>query len=604
MDKKAVFKALLVCFVVMTPSVSAFHHPSFLLEQKNDFFHLKKECPDENMTETLEYKVCFSEPEIKEKNDVLQVEVKEANSYLKKPGEPILPCYSMIFIFPLGTKIVDLKFTASQPREIQFNKKNIKTLQPQNYPWSLFQIELSEENSGWCTWRTGGGIEHGKHVTFLSVQIIPVKYDKQRNVFLFVEKTAVQITIKKPALRVEENDSYDLLIISPRVFKKTLNKLVEHKNKHGVSTKLVTLNEIFTGKYFETTGRDKPEQIKYFIYNAFRKWGVDFVLLVGNVNRLPMRETWMGTGKNERTVLTDLYYADLCFGNGTFCNWDSNKNGYYGEVWHAAQDDLVDLYPDVYLGRLACNNLFELNTVVDKIISYENGAYAKSWSKKMILIGGDTFPSDDDFYEGEFEIDKIAESTPTMTHVMLKTSENNFSYKRLNDEINRGAGFVGYSGHGFETGVGTHPPKDDEWVDYQMYHLLGLRNKDKLPIVFFSACLTGRLDYNILNLFADIWHYLLKMPRLAKPELEFPVLFPCFAWATVAQPNGGAVAAIGATRVAYDMINESGIYGGGCYLSWKFFESLSKSTYVSEMLVSAKNDYLNNVSWWDPFTLE
>jgi hypothetical protein len=144
----------------------------------------------------------------------------------------------------------------------------------------------------------------------------------------------------------------------------------------------------------------------------------------------------------------------------------------------------------------------------------------------------------------------------------------------------------------------------EEWISYQLNDLSGLRNKNKLPIVFLSACLTARLDYNILNAFIDLLHYFTGKSILQKPELDFPVLFPCFAWLLVSKPNGGAIATIGATTIAYGMINPNGISGGCCYLAFKFFESISKSNYLGEVFVSAKNEYLENVDWWDPFTLE
>ena len=141
---------------------------------------------------------------------------------------------------------------------------------------------------------------------------------------------------------------------------------------------------------------------------------------------------------------------------------------------------------------------------------------------------------------------------------------------------------------------------------YNFYHMLGLKNKDKLPIVFFNACLTARLDYNIANLLVDIVYFSSPLPKLGKrDDITFPVLYTCIAWSMISKPNGGAVATIGATRVSYGMIDESGeVNGGCCYLALKFFESLSESEYISEMLVSAGNDYLNNAYWRDPFILE
>ena len=73
--------------------------------------------------------------------------------------------------------------------------------------------------------------------------------------------------------------------------------------------------------------------------------------------------------------------------------------------------------------------------------------------------------------------------------------------------------------------------------------------------------------------------------------------------AFVKKSFGGAIAAIGATRVAMSMVDEEGPKAGSGYLSLHFFKNYAEGIRVSEMLVSSQNDYLNNV-WYDPFTIE
>ena len=605
MDKYLIYKIGLVCLIMIMPSMSAFQfEPSF--GTSNIYLkNLENENINNDLIETMNYAMNFSKPDIYEKENGLLIDIKEADSYLHKSGEYKLLYYSKIFTFPLGTEIIDVKCYYSIPETIHIDKKVDVVSNPNNY-LDLVLLQNQGEKYQRYYWKTGGGIENGKHVLFLVFYFYPLDYLEKNNTIVFFENFEINISYKKtPSCSLENND-YNLLILSPNSFSESLEKLIEHKNNHGVKTKLVTLNEIYQDTYFTVGGRDKAEEIKYFIFNAFNNWGIDFVLLVGNINKFPIRKTWMGTGEYERTPLTDLYYADLCFGNGTFCSWDSNNNGFYGEVWHGTQDDLVDLYPDIYIGRLACNNVLELNIAIDKIIQYEDEAFGTEWSNKIILIGGDTHPSNNDYLEGEILIDEIAKATPDQSHVMLKTSNGTFSPDSLNGAINEGGGFVCYAGHGFEIGLSTHPPNSEEWISYNFYHMLGLKNKDKLPIVFFNACLTARLDYNIANLLADIVYFSSPLPKLGKrDDINFPVLYPCIAWSMITKPNGGAVATIGATRVSYSIIDQSGeIKGGCCYLTLKFFESFSKSEYLSEMLVSAKNDFLNNASWYDPFIVE
>ena len=54
--------------------------------------------------------------------------------------------------------------------------------------------------------------------------------------------------------------------------------------------------------------------------------------------------------------------------------------------------DVIDGAPDVYIGRLACRSLDDVEKIVEKIINYEKQKADDSWFKKMLLIGGDTYP--------------------------------------------------------------------------------------------------------------------------------------------------------------------------------------------------------------------
>ncbi len=558
---------------------------------------------NKNLTNVLNYRISFSEPEIEEKKESLKINLKETNLYTNIPGLPKIPFYHKVVTLPFGTEIIEVKCKYSNPENIIINKQIELTPITEKNDYNNIANNIIPIND-YFEYKTGGGINNGEHVTFLSMNFYPTKYNEDKNSISYIKDFEIQVKYKKPNLKMNINENYKLLIIAPNQFKEPLERLVVHKNKYGMYSKLVTLDEIYQDKYFEVDGNDNAEEIKYFISNSFINWGTEFVLLVGNINKLPIRKTWMGASIYENTPLTDLYYADLYFDDGTFCSWDSNNNGFYGEWQHGTSDDQVDLYPDIYVGRLACNNLFEVNTLVDKIIEYEEGTYGQEWCNKIILAGGDTHPYNYNFFEGEYLIDKIAELTSDFEHIMLKTSDNTFSPSLLNNAINDGAGFICYSGHGFEFGFGTHPPNSEEWISYPFYDLLGLKNNNKLPVVFFSACLTARLDYNILNAFADAIYFLSGKSKLEKPEIDFPILFPCIAWLMVSKPNGGAIASIGATRVAYSMVDSSGVHLGCCLLALKFFESISKNDYLGEIFVSANKEYIENAAWRDPFTLE
>jgi len=154
-----------------------------------------------------------------------------------------------------------------------------------------------------------------------------------------------------------EDSNIDLLIISVEQFSNDLKPLVDHKEKHHIKTKLVTLDEIYVQMFWK--GRDKQEKIKYFIKTAIEEWGIKYVLLVGGMKgqtgnwNLPVRYVHLDDkGGLEQEYISDLYYADIYDSEGNFSTWDTNNNDVFGEwIGDIAEDNNIDLYPDVSVGR-------------------------------------------------------------------------------------------------------------------------------------------------------------------------------------------------------------------------------------------------------------
>ena len=205
-------------------------------------------------------------------------------------------------------------------------------------------------------------------------------------------------------------DDYDLVIIAPQKFSSSLAPLITHKNSYNMNTFLKTTEEI----YDEYTGRDQPEQIKYFIKDAIEQNHISYVLLVGGKKgqlpswHVPVRYSNLDDLDRYTFFISDLYYADI-YENGTtdFEDWDSDGDGIFAE-W--GQDDL-DLLPDVHIGRLPCRNRFEVKTIVQKIITYETTTYGEQWFNRIVAIGGDQFPA---------FLDTFASRYPALPNLLTK----------------------------------------------------------------------------------------------------------------------------------------------------------------------------------------
>lgn len=550
-----------------------------------------------NKTNDLKIKtesLVISEPVIQDEGQYVTIRIEEAVSSLLDSGKPMLPVVTKVFTFPFGTKISSVDVSFSETNELALSKEvNPATdltpvdakveNEPIKDPAVYESAELYPAKS--YSYTTGAGLDGTEHVIYLAVHCYPIRYSPAKNIIYSSEKAEIKVTYEDPATTTVFSDNYDLVIISPSEFSNELQPLITHKSSMGITTILKTTEEIYT----EYSGFDQAEKIKYFIKNAIETWGIDYVLLVGSIDKLPIRTSYAFFW--EDGLLTDLYYADIYDNTSGFCSWDKDGDGKYGEVYHDHHEfydiDGVDLYSDVNIGRLPCEKNAEVTTVVTKIIHYETETYGESWFKNIILIGGDTFPGSNgnEGVEQNLLTEQImSDFTPTK----LWTSDGTFTAQSLNQAINNGAGFIDYSGHGFEIGVATHPPNSDTWVPYHTNHLIGANNGDKLPIIFFNACLTAKLDFNVSELIGyasqNLQLFINKFPAIASR------LFPTFAWCIVKKSNGGAIATIGATRVAFGSMD----YGCG-YLAIHFWQAYSTSETVSQMLTKAQNDYITNI---------
>ncbi len=532
--------------------------------------------------ESVDISLDFSHPLTSDNGQYVNVEINGAESTISGNGIPSLPVCSKVLTFPFGTKIEGIDVKIGDVQTMYLDKKITPAPEPLPLNTENLKAEVKEGTvyksietypSNWATYNIGAGIENGEHVVFLSIHAFPARYAPSTNELEYVDEINIEVKHTPPEESMLTNDVYDLLIVAPSDFGNVLQPLVEHKNFYGMRTIMVTLDEIYNSNYFAVQGRDDAEKVKYFIKNSIEEWGIDYVLLVGDIEKMPCREVWSFWGGGQ--MYSDQYYADIYHANASFCSWDSNENNKFGETdSDGSENDLVDLYSDVHVGRWSCNNVEEVNTVSNKTITYEDKTYGQEWFNNLILMGGDTFPVWNDIAEGETVNKYVEDATPEFNHIKIQTSLRNFLPNKINNAVTDGAGFISYSGHGFQYGFGTYP-KNSRWmIAYYTPYLLNLKNGDKLPIIFFDACLTAKLDYHMLG----------------NPDV------PCFAWCMVKKPDGGAIATIGATETATTTVDESGPHGQAGYMNLHFFMAYEPGIYISDMLVKAQNDYLNDVT--------
>ena len=551
-------------------------------------------------------KIIVSKPFFVENDNYISINIEESESYILQTGRPLLPIIKKVFYFPLGSKIIDVNVV------IDYDSYNLPTiitpcplpkiLDEKNYQClseeiivdvTFYNLDVFYPEQPYYIHKSGG-LNNNEHVLFCNIQVVP-QYNPLKNIILI--PTCIDISIEyllpeEPLLT--SNNEYEMVIIAPEEFSKELQPLINHKNNVGVSTFLKSIEEI----YIEYQGVDKPEQIKFFIKDAIEQYQIKYVFLVGDIYHVPIRTTgviWNYFGDLVvPNVITDFYYSDIYDENGSFSIWDTNKDGVYSEVRMIMDNhpynetleiiDKIDGNPDVMIGRLACSNNRDVKNVVKKIITYETTTYDSNWFNKIILIGGDTFPNIGGINEGEYVTDYISNIMSDFEPIKLWTSLNTFKPRNINLEISKGAGFVSYSGHGFEYGFATSKPDSTSSIFYYLPYVFGIQNRQRYPIMYFDACLTASLDYTYNNL--DV---------------------PCLAWAMIKKINSGAVASIGSTRVGFGGFAGDPFMAGSSCLHRYFFEAYESRIHLGEMFIKSQQSFIENIMSiviYDPLTVQ
>ena len=585
MKRKTVFLFSVISIVIASSSLAGLPLSSTMNTTGNNSITQMQ-----SWTETFHFSPVFTHYE----DTFLSVEAGSNLRTTIKPGTPVLPYDSTTITLPLGTVIKDIHIKTGPVNTTFLDQKIIPAPNPvldNENAQAMEQTMGSVYNSSalfpttWGSIRTGAGLEDTEHVLFLTVHAYPIRYMPLQNLIQSTQEITVSVSFISPLAPLYNADEYDLLILCPDSWVDDLTPIKEHKESYGIATVIVPITEITSGLHFEPQGRDEAEQIKYFIKETVEEWGISYVLIVGGYNEFPMRKSWVydesEIGWIDIPIPTDLYYADIFTANGSFSSWDTNNNSYFGEFNRPGDTnedlyDIVDMYPDVYIGRLACINEQSVAVVSEKIITYENTAADSRWFNRILCVAGDTSPNDGygDVDEGIIVTEDSLEYLSDFTPIRLYPGQF-FPQLRLNTftisaGLTLGTGLTHFAGHGNMVAWSTHAHGDSgTWIgQYGNSVINSLMNRDRLSVIRIGACLCGALDYQPAS---------------------------CFAWAFVEHEGGGAIASMASTRLSWGYIGEYVNQGLGGYHGILFFKGYEAGTTPSHMLVSAQNEYMNTI---------
>jgi hypothetical protein len=263
-------------------------------------------------------------------------------------------------------------------------------------------------------------------------------------------------------------DSIEYVIITTDDLISAFQPLADWRTRQGWNTEIKTTSWI----YSNYSGYDNEEQIRNFIKDYFTNKGLVWVLIGGDADVVPVRRAYLPV-YGDPYIATDLYYSDL---DGT---WDGNGNHKYGEM-----DDGVDLYADVFVGRVPADHTLNVTNYINKQNIFEKNP-SIDYLKKILLPSVLLFPETGQ--HGREVNNAIADTTPSD---WLDAKLEDPSRYGMRDNLNLGYQFCHPATHGNEYGFYyvTGMPI------FKIEDISTLTNNDKYTILNSIACYSGNFD--------------------------------------------------------------------------------------------------------------
>ena len=287
----------------------------------------------------------------------------------------------------------------------------------ENYPGSLFE-EV--------------GVDYCRGYAILSINLYPVQYNPGSGVLYYYSNLKVDIELKNteshPLFRSNEMDQawveslvsnpetstsyatngfdtilydgglcdpsdngglgYDYVIICRDALSDiagqayTWTDFINRKASEGLETTIVTVEDILAMTDYEDPDplfNDDPARIREFCKDAYQDWGTEYILLAGDQEGASNVERRLMDYQYESNVETDIYFSHL---DNTF-NADEDND------WGEAGDGGFDLYSELFIGNLPCDDPIDISNWMKKSFFYAD-ALDQDYLENAAFYGGDT----------------------------------------------------------------------------------------------------------------------------------------------------------------------------------------------------------------------
>ncbi|MEO0079812.1 MAG: C25 family cysteine peptidase, partial [candidate division WOR-3 bacterium] len=318
-----------------------------------------------------------------------------------EPGKPLLPIFSGNLLIPAGANLKGITITRIEKVELEgsyhiyptqpmrplsrFN--SVPFVEPDPVVYSSNTVYPSEPLTpvpagSKAGFRLAGFLlcpfeyrpQTGKLTLWTRVEL-EASYEENRHPVTaltpgqreFVEADIKELVLNQadvsrmaPPTFELDGPELDVVIVTSSALAPALVNFRSYLARKGYFTEIMPTETI----YARYPGRDNAEKIRNMLKDKFATQGLKFAILAGDVQHVPCRTGYLPY--SPYNVPADLYFSDL---DGT---WDANNNSQFGEYSYTNfNPDSVDLYSDIYIGRLPLDDAANCVNFLAKDTTYE-----------------------------------------------------------------------------------------------------------------------------------------------------------------------------------------------------------------------------------------
>jgi hypothetical protein len=409
-------------------------------------------------------------------------------------GRPELPVYSRLITLPEGSeysyKISQVRFTRIHPSNKKIDgilfpaqEGETKAVQRRKPEFVMDKKIYAAQKIISSDTVTITPLGKARHTSLANLSISPARYNPRTNSLEVITSMKIEITfsasttigskslipgsaafnqtLDKGTLNYNPEDvvpgysdkPVKMIILTDTAFKKQLKPFIEWKTQKGFDLRVLYKGSGLAGNNY-TEIKDTLSKI----YNALSQNDTppEYLLIIGDVTRIP----YYGTGN-----ITDMYYGEF--------------------------DGDGDYMPEMYIGRLPVADTTELKSVLSKIIQYEKFEFADSnsfYSQALVTSGNDAGYANTMNGQVRYAISNYINSSGKLneSHFFYPESTNSTVEDSIKQLINKGLGFINFTGHGEAEG----------WLDptIKSEHVPLLRNLNMYPFIISNACRTAQFN--------------------------------------------------------------------------------------------------------------